>query len=181
MRPLRLRVCLALLVVLVLPAAPATAAAPSRGTLYAKPGGAALLQKPDPKAKKLAQLKGGEAVRWFGAAPGGSRYHQVETATGKTGFVLLQQLTPYAVARESVAGGRAVDAQAFASGATGRDGRASRPVRSRGEGDAAEAQRAWAERLAAAERGLSTAEALADSVRAAEAQDYGCRSTGGCR
>jgi uncharacterized protein YgiM (DUF1202 family) len=64
------------------------------GSLYVSAKEVTLRAKPKDNAAKVATLRAGTEVKWNGGAERDRRFHSVTTADGKTGFLLLTELSP---------------------------------------------------------------------------------------
>ncbi|MCC6337796.1 MAG: SH3 domain-containing protein [Myxococcales bacterium] len=139
--------------------------------LYIKTKDAKLLEKPDAKAKVLGTLKAGQEVKWKGSDAKNKLFHSIE-AGGKQGFTLQQNLSPNKPQMEIASDdGKPIDPQAFAS-----SGAATKAL-----SDAALTYAAETPDAATLTKGLLTAEGIAKSVPAADAQAYVAKQTGGAK
>lgn len=142
------------------------------GTLYIKARDTVILDKPSLKGKTVEKLQTGAQVKWLGAAPSDKQFHQVETANGKKGYTLQQNLSPNKPQLEvATSDGKPIDAQAFAS-----SGAATKAL-----SEAALKYSGGKTNMAELAKGVMTAEGIASRVSPEEAQKYIAKQTGGAK
>jgi len=86
------------------------------GKLYIKSKDTKVLKEAKAGATAVATLQPGKDVTWNGPSATDKTFHEVVTADGKKGFVLMTNLSPNPVASEiDSSSGKPMSAQAFAS------------------------------------------------------------------
>jgi predicted small lipoprotein YifL len=95
----------------------ATAGAVKKGDpLFIKSKDTKVLKDPKADSKTVDTLQPGTSVTWNGPSDKDKQFHEVTTAKGKKGYVLMSNLTPNKPADEiSGSSGEPVSAHAFAS------------------------------------------------------------------
>lgn len=86
------------------------------GALFIKNKDVVLWKAPKAGAAKVATLRLGTKVVWNGASKKDKQFHSITTADGKTGFVLMSNLSPNEPQQEfDAASGKPISAEAFAN------------------------------------------------------------------